>query len=212
MDLKNLRLNYKKSAIDFKNLEDNPISFFLKWFDDALKVNKDEANACVLSTVSVENKPSSRVVLLKSVNEKGFTFFTNYKSNKSLDIQNNPNVSLNFYWPELERQVRITGIAEQISPKDSDEYFKNRPRESQMGAWLSHQSTSIGLYYDFMDTLNKLESTFKGKDIERPLHWGGYCVIPSKIEFWQGRPSRLHDRLLYELDENVWNKKRLAWI
>ena len=210
MDLKNLRLNYKKSSIDFKNLEDNPISFFLKWFDDALKVNKDEANACVLSTVSVENKPSSRVVLLKSVNEKGFTFFTNYKSNKSLDIQNNPNVSLNFYWPELERQVRITGIAEQISPKDSDEYFKNRPRESQMGAWLSHQSTSIGLYYDFMDTLNKLESSFKGKDIERPLHWGGYCIIPSKIEFWQGRPSRLHDRLLYELDENVWNKKRLA--
>ena len=210
MDLNNLRLNYKKSSIDFKNLEDNPISFFLKWFDDALKVNKDEANACVLSTVSVENKPSSRVVLLKSVNEKGFTFFTNYKSNKSLDIQNNPNVSLNFYWPELERQVRITGIAEQISPKDSDEYFKNRPRESQMGAWLSHQSTSIGLYYDFMDTLNKLESTFKGKDIERPLHWGGYCIIPSKIEFWQGRPSRLHDRLLYEFDENVWNKKRLA--
>lgn len=210
MDLKNLRLNYKKSSIDFKNLEDNPISFFLKWFDDALKVNKDEANACVLSTVSAENKPSSRVVLLKSVNEKGFTFFTNYKSNKSLDIQNNPNVSLNFYWPELERQIRITGIADQISPKDSDEYFKNRPRESQMGAWLSHQSTSIGLYYDFMDTLNKLESTFKGKDIERPLHWGGYCVIPSKIEFWQGRPSRLHDRLLYEFDENVWNKKRLA--
>ena len=210
MDLKNLRLNYKKSSIDFKNLEDNPVSFFLKWFDDALKVNKDEANACVLSTVSVENKPSSRVVLLKSVNEKGFTFFTNYKSNKSLDIQNNPNVSLNFYWPELERQVRITGIAEQISPKDSDEYFKNRPRESQMGAWLSHQSTSIGLYYDFMDTLNKLESSFKGKDIERPLHWGGYCIIPSRIEFWQGRPSRLHDRLLYEFDENVWNKKRLA--
>ena len=210
MDLKNLRLNYKKSSIDFKNLEDNPISFFLKWFDDALKVNKDEANACVLSTVSAENKPSSRVVLLKSVNEKGFTFFTNYKSNKSLDIQNNPNVSLNFYWPELERQVRITGIAEQISPKDSDEYFKNRPRESQMGAWLSHQSTSIGLYYDFMDTLNKLESSFKGKGIERPLHWGGYCIIPSKIDFWQGRPSRLHDRLLYEFDENVWNKKRLA--
>jgi len=210
MDLKNLRLNYKKSSIDFKNLEDNPIFFFLKWFDDALKVNKEEANACVLSTVSVENKPSSRVVLLKSVNEKGFTFFTNYKSNKSLDIQNNPNVSLNFYWPELERQVRITGVAEQISPKDSDEYFKNRPRESQMGAWLSHQSTSIGLYYNFMDTLNKLESTFKGKDVERPLHWGGYCIIPSKIEFWQGRPSRLHDRLLYELDENVWNKKRLA--
>ena len=210
MDLKNLRLNYKKSSIDFKNLEDNPISFFLKWFDDALKVNRDEANACVLSTVSLENKPSSRVVLLKSVNEKGFTFFTNYKSNKSLDIQNNPNVSLNFYWPELERQIRITGIAEQISPKESDEYFKNRPRESQMGAWVSYQSTSIPIYHDFMDTLSKLEKTFKDKDVERPLHWGGYCVIPSKIEFWQGRPSRLHDRLLYEIDENVWNYKRLA--
>ena len=210
MDLKNLRINYKKSSIDFKNLDDNPISFFLKWFDDALKVNKDEANACVLSTVSMENKPSSRVVLLKSVNEKGFIFFTNYKSNKSLDIQNNPNVSMNFYWPELERQVRITGNAEQISLKDSDEYFRNRPRESQMGAWLSNQSTSIDLYYDFKDTLNKLESKFKGKDVERPLHWGGYCVIPSKIEFWQGRPFRLHDRLLYELDKNVWNKTRLA--
>ena len=210
MDLNNLRLNYKKSAIDFKNLEDNPISYFLKWFDDELKVNKDEANACVLSTVSVENKPSSRVVLLKSVNEKGFTFFTNYKSNKSLDIQNNPNVSLNFYWPELERQVRITGIAEQISAKDSDEYFKNRPRESQMGAWLSHQSTSIGLYYNFIDTLNKLESTFKGKDVERPLHWGGYCIIPSKIEFWQGRANRLHDRFIYERQENEWTISRLS--
>ena len=210
MDLKNLRLNYKKSSIDFKNLENNPISFFLKWLDDALKVNKKEANACVLSTVSVENKPSSRVVLLKSVNEKGFTFFTNYKSNKSLDIQNNPNVTLNFYWAELERQVRITGVAKQISPKDSDEYFKNRPRESQMGAWLSHQSTSIDLYYNFIDNLNKLESKFKGKDVDRPLHWGGYCINASKIEFWQGRPSRLHDRLIYEFDENVWNKKRLA--
>jgi pyridoxamine 5'-phosphate oxidase len=210
MDLKNLRLNYKKSSIDFKNLEDNPISFFLKWLDDALKVNKDESNACVLSTVSAENKPSSRVVLLKSVNEKGFTFFTNYKSNKSLDIQNNPNVSLNFYWPELERQIRITGIAEQISPKESDEYFKNRPRESQIGAWASYQSTSISIFHDFMDTLSKLEKTFKDKDVERPLHWGGFCVIPSKIEFWQGRPSRLHDRLLYEINEDVWNYKRLA--
>ena len=210
MDLKNLRLNYKKSSIDFKNLTDSPIEFFLTWFDEALKINKDEANACILSTVSAENKPTSRVVLLKIVNDKGFTFFTNYKSNKSIDIQNNPNVCLNFYWGELERQVRITGIAEQISPRASDEYFKNRPRESQMGAWLSNQSTSISLDYNFMDTLNKLESTFKGKDVERPLHWGGYCIIATKIEFWQGRPSRLHDRLLYELDENVWNKKRLA--
>ena len=210
MDLKDLRINYKKSVIDFKNLTDSPIEFFLTWFDYALNVNKYEANACVLSTVSSDNKPSSRVVLLKSVSEKGFTFFTNYNSNKSLDIESNPNVSLNFYWPELERQVRITGIAEQISPKESDEYFRNRPRESQIGAWLSHQSTSIDLYYNFMDTLNKVVARFDGKDIERPLHWGGYCIIPNKVEFWQGRPSRLHDRILYEFDGNVWNKKRLA--
>ncbi len=210
MDLKNLRLNYKKSSIDFKNLLDSPIEFFLTWFDDALKLSKHEANACVLSTVSIENKPSSRVVLLKSVNVNGFTFFTNYKSNKSLDINNNPNVSLNFYWPELERQVRITGIAEQISQKDSDEYFNNRPRESQIGAWLSNQSTSIDLNYNFMATLNKLENTFISKDVDRPLHWGGYLINPDKMEFWQGRPSRLHDRLLYEANENGWNKKRLA--
>lgn len=210
MDIKNLRLNYKKSKIDFKNLDENPISFFLKWFNEALKVNKDEANACVLSTVSMDNIPSSRVVLLKAVNEKGFTFFTNYQSNKSKDIESNPNVALNFYWPELEKQVRISGIAKKISIKESDDYFKSRPRESQMGAWLSHQSTAIGLYYNFMDTLNTLESKFKGKEIDRPLHWGGYCIEPLKVEFWQGRPSRLHDRLLYELSDNKWNKKRLA--
>ena len=210
MDLKNLRLNYKKSSIDFKNLTDSPIEFFLTWFDEALKVNKDEANACVLSTISAKNTPTSRVVLLKSVHEKGFIFFTNYKSNKSTDIENNNNVALNFYWPEVEKQVRITGKAFKISTKESDSYFKSRPRESQMGAWLSHQSTAIGLNYNFMDTLKNLESQFKGKEVERPLHWGGYCVEANSIEFWQGRPSRLHDRLLYELNGTIWNKKRLA--
>jgi pyridoxamine 5'-phosphate oxidase len=210
MDIKNLRLNYKKSAIDFSNLEDNPIPFFLKWFEDALKINKDEANACVLSTISPKNTPSSRVVLLKAVNEKGFTFFTNYTSNKSKDIDANPNVALNFYWPELERQVRITGIAKKITTKESDTYFKSRPRESQLGAWVSEQSKAINLYYSFMDTLNKLESTFKGKEVKRPLHWGGYCISPTRVEFWQGRPSRLHDRLVYEYNESAWNKKRLA--
>ena len=210
MDIKNLRLNYQKSAIDFSNAEDNPVQFFLNWFNDALEVNKDEANACVLSTISDENKPDSRVVLLKAINEKGFTFFTNYTSSKAAHIENNNNVALNFYWPELERQVRISGVAQKISAKDSDAYFKSRPRESQMGAWVSEQSKVINLYYSFMETLNKLESTFKGKEVERPLHWGGYCILPNKVEFWQGRPSRLHDRLVYEIDGNKWNKKRLA--
>ena len=210
MDIKNLRLNYKKSTIDFSNLEDNPIQFFMNWFNDALEVNKDEANACVLSTISNENKPDSRVVLLKAVNENGFTFFTNYTSDKAEQIENNNNVALNFYWPVLERQVRISGVAQKISAKKSDTYFKSRPRESQMGAWVSEQSKVIDLYHSFMDTLNKLESTFKEKEVERPLHWGGYSISPNKVEFWQGRPSRLHDRLVYELNGEIWNKKRLA--
>ena len=210
MDIKNLRLNYKKSTIDFNNLSDNPIQYFMSWFEDALTVNKEEANACVLSTISPENTPCSRVILLKEVNDSGFTFFTNYTSEKAIEIEGNPNVALNFYWPELERQVRITGIANKISARDSDAYFKTRPRESQMGAWLSNQSSELALDYEFTDTLSALESKFKDKDVERPLHWGGYCIIPTKIEFWQGRPSRLHDRLVYELDGEIWNKKRLA--
>ena len=210
MDIKNLRVNYKKSAIEFNTLEDNPIQYFMNWFADALAVNKDEANACVLSTISALNTPSSIVVLLKGVNENGFTFFTNYTSSKAKDIEHNNNVALNFYWPELERQVRISGVAKKISAKESDAYFKSRPRESQMGAWVSEQSKTIKLYYNFLDSLNKLESKFKGKEIKRPLHWGGYCVVPTSVEFWQGRPSRLHDRLVYELDGEIWNKKRLA--
>ena len=210
MDIKNLRVNYKKSAIEFNTLEDNPIQYFMNWFAAALAVNKEEANACVLSTTSAINIPSSRVVLLKGVNENGFTFFTNYTSSKAKDIEHNNNVALNFYWPELERQVRINGVAKKILAKESDAYFKSRPRESQMGAWVSEQSKAIKLYYNFSDSLNKLESKFKGKEIERPLHWGGYCIVPASVEFWQGRPSRLHDRLVYELDGEIWNKKRLA--
>ena len=210
MDIKNLRLNYKKSTIDFKNLVENPIHYFMNWFEDALKFNKQEANACVLSSVSSDNYPSSRVVLLKGVNDNGFTFFTNYKSSKAKDIHANPNVALNFYWPELERQVRIVGIAKKIMINDSDNYFKSRPRESQMGAWLSDQSKVIGLDYNFMETLNSLESKFKDKEVERPLHWGGYCIEPIKVEFWQGRPSRLHDRLEYKIEDGKWIYKRLA--
>ncbi len=210
MDIKNLRLNYKKSTIDFKNLAENPIHYFMNWFEDALKVNKQEANACVLSSVSSYNCPSSRVVLLKGINENGFTFFTNYKSSKAKDIDANPNVALNFYWPELERQVRISGIAKKIMINDSDIYFKSRPRDSQMGAWLSDQSKVIGLDYNFMETLNSLESKFKDKEVERPLHWGGYCIEPIKVEFWQGRPSRLHDRLEYKIEHGKWIYKRLA--
>ena len=210
MDIKNLRLNYKKSVIDFNALEENPIHYFLNWFSDALEVNKNEANVCVLSTISPLNTPSSRVVLLKEVDENGFKFFTNYTSSKAVDIEHNNNVSLNFYWSELERQVRISGIAKKIPAKESDDYFKSRPRESQMGAWVSDQGKEINLSYNFTNSLHKLERKFKGKVIERPLHWGGYCIVPNSVEFWQGRPARLHDRLVYELDGKTWHKKRLS--
>ena len=210
MDIKNLRLDYKKSNIDFMNLVEDPIHYFINWFNDALEINKNEANACVLSTVSSNNQPKSRVVLLKEVNSDGFTFFTNYDSSKAKDIDKNPNVALNFYWPEIERQVRISGIAKKIAINDSDTYFESRPRDSQMGAWLSDQSKIISLDYNFMDTLNSLQNNFKDKAVARPLHWGGYCIVPVKLEFWQGRPSRLHDRLVYEIDGDKWIQKRLA--
>tara|TARA_B100001758_G_C18324640_1_gene565180 strand:+ start:378 stop:1013 length:636 start_codon:yes stop_codon:yes gene_type:complete len=210
MDLKNMRLNYHKSEIDFENLDENPISFFLKWFNEVLEINKYEANACVLSTISTDLKPSSRVVLLKDITKKGFTFFTNYNSKKSVDIAHNNNVALNFYWPELERQVRITGEAHRIDDSSSDDYFSSRPRESQMSALVSNQSSVIDLYYNFRDALTELEAEFKGKEIKRPLYWGGYNIEANKIEFWQGRPSRFHDRILYVYDGMKWHKKRLA--
>ena len=210
MNLNNIRTDYKRSKIDFKNLEKNPIIFFIKWFEDALKFNKKEANSCVLSTVDSNNRPTSRVVLLKSVSEDGFIFFTNYQSQKSINIRNNNYVAINFFWQELERQVRISGNAKKIDAKSSDAYFKTRPRESQMGAWISSQSKDISLDYNFTDDLDSLKNKFRGKVIHRPSYWGGYCILPYKIEFWQGRPSRLHDRILYEFNDKSWRKRRLA--
>ena len=164
MNFKNNRVDYKKFKINFKNLDENPIDFFLNWFDDILQINK-EANACVLSTVSHDKKPSSRVILLKDVSEQGFIFFTNYQSDKSVDIEGNNYVALNFHWSELERQVRIYGKAEKISDRESDIYFKSRPRESQMGAYLSNQSRVINFDYNFSEKLEELINRMQGKNI-----------------------------------------------
>lgn len=205
-----IREDFKKSKIDFSNISDDPIKMFSDWFEMALESDKDNAISFVLSTVSSDNIPSSRVVLLRGVDENGFTFFTNYESAKSKDIQVNNMVSANFFWEKLEKQVRITGKAIKISASESDKYFSSRPRDSQLGSWSSNQSSIINIYYKLMNKMDEFKEIFKGKKVERPLYWGGYCINPEKVEFWQGRPFRLHDRLLFKKEKNRWKKERLA--
>ena len=205
-----IRENFKKSKIDFSNISDHPIKMFNDWFEMALESDKDNAISFVLSTVSSENIPSSRVVLLRDVDENGFTFFTNYESAKSKDIEVNNMVSANFFWEKLEKQVRITGKAIKISESESDKYFSSRPRDSQLGSWSSNQSSIINIYYKLMNKMDEFKEIFKGKKVERPLYWGGYFIEPEKVEFWQGRPFRLHDRLLFTKKKTRWKKERLA--
>tara|TARA_Y100001934_G_C12290427_1_gene744537 strand:+ start:346 stop:981 length:636 start_codon:yes stop_codon:yes gene_type:complete len=210
MDIKNIRSEYSKGSIDFSNIPSDPINLFNLWIKDALELYKSDANACVLSTVDLENKPSSRVVLLREISNKGFIFYTNYNSNKSNDINNNNNVCLNFYWNQLERQVRVNGIVKKVDVYQSDKYFKSRPIKSQIAAIISPQSQEIDINTNLSDKLNNELNTKNLDLIKRPEHWGGYCVIPNKIEFWQGRDSRLHDRLIYKIINNSWKTSRLA--
>lgn len=210
MDIKNIRSEYRKGSIDFSNIPSDPINLFSLWIKDALELYKSDANACVLSTVDIENKPSSRVVLLREISDKGFIFYTNYNSNKSNDINNNNNVCLNFYWNKLERQVRVNGSVHKVDVQLSDKYFKSRPIKSQIAATISPQSQEIDINTNLSAKLNN-ELNAKNLDlIKRPDHWGGYCVTPYTIEFWQGRDSRLHDRLLYKIINKRWKTSRLA--
>lgn len=210
-NIADIRREYTLKSLDFAHINQNPFTQFQSWFDEAKKAQILEVNAMHLATTNIYNEPNLRVVLLKELNEKGFVFFTNYESQKGKEINQNPNACINFFWAELERQIRIKGKIEKISETDSTTYFQSRPKDSQLGAWTSPQSRRI----TSREVLNKkfieLQEKHQNDDIiSKPDNWGGYILIPSYFEFWQGRASRLHDRLMYELKKNIWKIGRLA--
>jgi pyridoxamine 5'-phosphate oxidase len=209
-DLNEIRKEYTYSQLEIDNLDIDPIVQFRYWLNDALKANVSEPTAMMLSTVGNEGMPSSRVVLLKNLDHDGFTFFSNYESRKGIQITQNPNASLLFFWPQIERQVRIEGRVSKTPRHISDEYFLSRPEGSKIGAWASPQSRRVPSR-EYLDNLQKDYShLFKSKVLERPQNWGGYKLFPHTIEFWQGRENRLHDRFEYKLNGSIWEIHRLA--
>lgn len=211
-DLGQLRKSYNKSSLDLSDVGDDPIGFFKKWFDEASNHSEiEEANAMSLATLGIDDFPKSRVVLLKAFTDKGFVFYTNYQSEKGLAIAHHPKVGLSFFWPPLERQVIIKGLIQKTPSDLSDEYFNSRPKGSQLGAIVSDQSNVISDRTILEAKLNALEIQYKNEEIPRPDNWGGYLVIPKSIEFWQGRPNRLHDRIRCHLRQTgLWDLERLA--
>lgn len=206
-----LRKEYSSESLLETDVEANPIDQFEKWWSQAIGSQIDEANAMTLATASADGMPSARIVLLKGFDKKGFVFFTNYESFKGVQMGENPKACLVFFWKELERQVRITGLVKKVSEKESDDYFLSRPQGSRVGAWTSPQSRVIESRDWLDDRYRKLSEEFQNKEVKRPPHWGGYVVAPVIIEFWQGRPSRLHDRIQYSLeDDGSWKIERLA--
>ncbi|MFY7964835.1 MAG: pyridoxamine 5'-phosphate oxidase [Chitinophagaceae bacterium] len=204
-----IRKDYTLKSLSEADVANNPFDQFTIWWNEAIASNIDEVNAMTLATVSKDLKPTARIVLLKDYDTAGFTFFTNYNSQKGEDLLQNPNATVCFFWKELQRQIRIEGIVEKVSKEISDEYFNSRPIGSKLGAWASPQSKVIAS----RDVLIENEAKFKeqfGNQIQRPPHWGGYRLIPDYIEFWQGRSNRLHDRICYKLENNNWKVERLA--
>ncbi len=205
-----IRVDFNQSNLNEKLVKKNPFSQFNVWMQNALDAKVNEPTAMTLSTADKKGKVDSRIVLLRDLDKNGFNFFTNYKSAKAHEMKENKKVALNFFWPELQRQVRIRGVIEKLPEKNSEAYFNSRPRESQIGAWTSHQSEVLSSRQELEDRFVELSAEFEGEKVPRPKHWGGYRVKPLEIEFWQGRPSRLHDRLLFtKARSGKWKLDRL---
>ena len=204
-----LRQNYTLAGIKEADTDPNPVKQFATWFEQAVSAQLPEPNAMTLATATADGKPSARMVLLKDYSERGFVFYTNYNSLKGQQLSANPWAALIFWWAELERQVRIEGSVEKLSSQESDTYFHSRPWGSQLGAWVSNQSQTISSREVLDQRLEQLKAQYT-ENIPRPPHWGGFRVIPSVIEFWQGRPSRLHDRLRYRFEDGNWTRERLS--
>jgi pyridoxamine 5'-phosphate oxidase len=208
-ELQDSRMDYQLAVLDIEHTKNDPVEQFKEWYTAYKAVAERDVNAMVLSTASLGGRPSSRVVLLKGIDQGGFEFYTNYQSAKGQELAVNPYVALNFFWPELERQVRIEGVAAKLSEAESTSYFKSRPIGSQIGALASPQSSVIESRKVLEDKVAALQA-LDPSQISKPDHWGGYRVMPSLFEFWQGRSSRLHDRIQYLLEGGHWIKQRLA--
>jgi pyridoxamine 5'-phosphate oxidase len=210
MSIGERRREYQRAELDESSVDADPFTEFGRWFEEAVKAMVVEPEAMTLATASPEGAPSARMVLLRGFDERGFVFYTDYRSQKGAELERNPRAALVFHWPELERQIRITGQVTQTAREESETYFQTRPRGSRIGAWASHQSKALASRRQLEERVAELESKYRGQEVPLPPYWGGLRLTPVAVEFWQGRENRLHDRIRYLREESGWRIERLS--